>query len=290
MDKSFRPLKLIGKRSKIIERYIYDASFFKIFIVWILIIILFGLIYFLIRESSSHLIYATDAKPANFIDSIYFSFITATSTGFGDIWPQGFGKIIAIIEVVMGLIIFAVVTSKLVSIKQDAILNEIYEISISERINRIRSSLYLFRININKKLQKIEEKTIKKWEIDDLWSEINSFEHTLKEIHDIFKRGLKSHYTKMVEEVDAEIILDSVRKSLQKVNDLFMKLNKSGILWKQKITIGLINRCIDMSKIIPEKVIHSYTIKENKRLMEISDHINNYCKSISEQLKDSEPK
>lgn len=278
--KSLQPLKDIRKKSRAIERFIDESSFTKIFTVWVILIVLFGVVYFLFQNSDSHLIYAYDGTAVSFLDSIYFSFVTATSTGFGDIWAQGYGKIIAILEVLMGLTIFAVVTSKLVSIKQDVILNEIYEISISERLNRIRSSLYLFRININKKLQKIDEKTIRVWEIDDLWSEINSLEHTLKEINDIFRRGVKSHYTKMVSETDAEIIMDSVYKSLVKVRDLFAKLNKSGIDWKKKITMGLTNSCIELAQIIPQKVLLSYTPEQQKRLKEINAQINSVCADI----------
>ncbi len=84
----------------------------------------------------------------NLPDSIYFSFVTATTTGFGDFLPQGWFKLIVIAEVICGLLLLALVTSKLVSIKQDILLKEIYDMSFYERINRLRSGLLLFRQNL----------------------------------------------------------------------------------------------------------------------------------------------
>jgi len=70
---------------------------------------------------------------------------------------NGFFKLISIFEVVFGLLLLAFVTSKLVSIKQDVILNEIYDISFNERLSMVRSSLLLFRQSLSRMMEKIEE-------------------------------------------------------------------------------------------------------------------------------------
>ena len=99
------------------------ATFPKILAIWFFITLLFGGMYHFLATDSAHLVYSIDhSKVENLTDTIYFSFVAATTTGFGDIVPFGWFKIIAVVQVVIGLLLLAVVTSRLVSIKQDAML------------------------------------------------------------------------------------------------------------------------------------------------------------------------
>ena len=87
-----------------------------------------------------------------FVNSLYFSFITATSLGYGDVVPIGISKFLAGFEVIIGLIVYGVLISKLVGVKQEVLLEEVYNISYEEIIDRLRSGLYLFRSDINRNL------------------------------------------------------------------------------------------------------------------------------------------
>ncbi|PIN79743.1 hypothetical protein COV16_02615, partial [Candidatus Woesearchaeota archaeon CG10_big_fil_rev_8_21_14_0_10_34_8] len=173
-------------------------SFFQIFVLWITIICLFGIVYYFISGQTAYL-RSIDGKQLNFMDHIYFSFITATSTGFGDIVPMGYFKLGVLIEVIIGLTLLAIVTSKLVSIKQDTILNEVYEISLGEKVNSIRSALYLFRLNINRMLTKLEEAGLKQREIHEIHIYFANFESTLQEIKSIIDREKKSVFLKLID-------------------------------------------------------------------------------------------
>src|SRR3989338_6930496 len=122
--------------------WIDKLKFIHILILWVFIIMSFGMAYYFLANVNSFLYYNLDQSPiTRVIDAVYFSFVAATTTGFGDIIPMGVFKIVSIIEVIFGLLLLALVTSKLVSIKQDMILDEIYESSLNEKINRLRSSL-----------------------------------------------------------------------------------------------------------------------------------------------------
>ena len=121
-----------------LNTWLDKLTFFKIFLIWTSVIVIFGLIYFFFTTTRAFLFYTTSNSTVDqVLDAIYFSFITATSTGYGDIVPSGVFKIITIFEVVFGLLLLAFVTSRLISIKQDIILTEIYEISFNEKINRL---------------------------------------------------------------------------------------------------------------------------------------------------------
>ena len=51
---------------------------------------------------------------------------------------------LAIVNVVLGILMMAIVTSKLVSMKQERMLEQIYSLSVSEKTNRLISGLQVF--------------------------------------------------------------------------------------------------------------------------------------------------
>jgi hypothetical protein len=76
------------------------------------------------------------------LTSLYFSFVTATSVGFGDVVPLGSVRAIAIAEAVVGLLIFGAVVSKLVSRRQEAVVGEIHRIAFEDRLERVQTDLH----------------------------------------------------------------------------------------------------------------------------------------------------
>ncbi len=75
--------------------------------------------------------------------SIYFSFVTATSIGFGDVVPVGAARLLAILEGAAGLLLFGCVISKLVSRRQEELIEEIHHIAFEDRLGRVRTNLHL---------------------------------------------------------------------------------------------------------------------------------------------------
>ncbi len=230
-------------------------TFPYILIIWVSIILFFGLIYYFFAGPTSNLYYNITQQPVQkMLDSIYFSFITATTTGFGDIVPKGAFKVLAITEVVAGLLLLAFVTSKLVSIKQDIILNEIYEISFKERLNRLRSSLLLFRQHLSRIVSKIEDNTITHREINDIYIYISSFEDTLQEIFTLVEGKRNQHFTKDINAIDTELIYNSILQSFEKLKELLVLMNTQKMDWKRDITVESIRKSIFVDKSIYAKL------------------------------------
>lgn len=234
----------------------YDKlNFVNILVIWIVIILLFGFVYYLTQGEGSYLIYSDNKNHVEDVsDSIYFSFITATSTGFGDVIPKGHFKIIAIVEVIFGLMLLAFVTSKLVSIKQDVILSEMYEISLSERVNRLRSSLLLFRQNINRIITSIEDGKIRKREINELYIFLGAFDDTLNEVLKLIDKQEKNNESKYIDSLNTELIAHSILQSFEKFNELIMLLEQNKLEWKRDITVNQLNKCLNLSKVFFDKV------------------------------------
>lgn len=253
------------------------VDFYQILLTWFFLIFMLGIVYYLFSgKLGANLVSTITGEPiAKMTDAIYFSFITATSTGFGDIIPVGFFKIIAIIEVTLGLLLLAVVTSKLVSIKQDIILEELYEMSFIEKINRLRSSLLLFRQHAGRIATHVDAGTVDKREIYDLYVYLHSMETVLEEMLPLVNPEEKHMFSKVIDPMDSELLLNSILQSFERLLELVAALSKSSLQWKRPVTIATIKRCASLNRQLFSKVIVSQkkmpgineTLADNERIV-----------------------
>ncbi len=227
-------------KKKNIFTYLDKIGFKHIFVVWMAMILLFGVGYHLVNTyKESVLVSGKGDSPtgyAGLMNSIYFSFITATSTGYGDIIPVGIARFMALSEVIIGLLLFGVIISKLVSVKQETILQEIYDLSFEEKINRLRSALHLFRNDANKLIDHLEKRTVTKRQIEDLWITFTPFDVSLSEINRIIHtttRKQDNEYVKKLDELHIELLLNGVTSSLAKTLELLHLLHAYKIDWKK---------------------------------------------------------
>ncbi|WP_295801399.1 potassium channel family protein [Mucilaginibacter sp.] len=94
----------------------------------------------LISLSAAYFYFATAngegiTGPKSILRAIYFSVVTFTSLGYGDIAPVHYGKIVAAFEVTLGLGLMALLIGKIASERQMALLTLVYT---SEQQYRIR--------------------------------------------------------------------------------------------------------------------------------------------------------
>lgn len=225
---------------KFVRKSVIDAlSFKKIFLIWIIIIIIFGFFYSALEYlSPENGLLGLEPGPLFYtlLNSIYFSFITATSTGFGDITPLGFSRLISIVEAVSGMVMFGVVLSKLVSFKQEVILNEIYDISFDEKVNRLRSAMYLPRSDMDNLLHRFSDGKTPRGASEYLWSAINSTNDALIEIHRVtcVKHSKKREFVKRVGSFQLELVLNSIKLTMNKLNELLAHLNEVSYNWRSE--------------------------------------------------------
>ncbi len=69
--------------------------------------------------------YETD-RLISFGDALYFSLVTVSSLGYGDIRPLGWSRLFVGAEVMLGLAFFGLLVAKISSVKQDYILRRLY--------------------------------------------------------------------------------------------------------------------------------------------------------------------
>ncbi len=220
-----------------LKAFIDKLQFRGIFLFWFLMIISFGLVFYA-TDSTVHILKYTENGVArvSIFDSIYFSFVTAATIGYGDITPTGVGKALAVIEGMLGMLVYGLVISKLVSVKQEVILDEVYTLSFEEHFNRLRSTLNLARSDISKTIGRIESKTITKQEIKDMPMVLHGLEIVLNDILKIIstRNNRDSHYVKTINESHLSIIFNSVHLAGEKVLELLYALRDNGLSWKNE--------------------------------------------------------
>jgi hypothetical protein len=77
------------------------------------------------------------------VGNIYFSFVTATSIGFGDLLPLGPARVLAVVEGTAGLLLFGSVVTKLVSNRQKQAIEEIHLQTFESRRGRVQTNLHM---------------------------------------------------------------------------------------------------------------------------------------------------
>ncbi|MBN2043084.1 MAG: two pore domain potassium channel family protein [Candidatus Aenigmarchaeota archaeon] len=243
------------------RRFMDFMSFKKISITWLSFIIFFGFVYFTIDAVSpgNGLAVNEESEQGNpLMNSIYFSFITATSTGFGDITPLGASKTLSVVEIVCSMIIFGIVISKLVSFKQEMILNEIYNISFDEKINRLRSALFLSRSDMGKIAEELHEGRRSRGSIEHFWNTVNNFNETLAEIGITMcpAKDSKKDFLKKADNFQLELVFNSISLSLAKMTEMLSHLNASGQFWKNAKNVQSIKSVISSV----EKICNYYNL------------------------------
>jgi hypothetical protein len=140
-------LSRMGRLDKSVLDLVQQRSTLQLFLIWIGTILLSGFCFWLAALMGKHGLVEggrpIDADLKGFGSALYFSFVTATSIGYGDIVPIGGARVIAVVEAISALLIFGAVVAKFVSHRQDQLVSEIHRITFEERLDRIETNLHM---------------------------------------------------------------------------------------------------------------------------------------------------
>lgn len=127
---------------------------------WIATILLFGALYLVLSALPGQGIAPLPYEPLwrRIADSLYFSIVTATTVGYGDITPLGVSKILAGLEAVFAYGTFAVVITKLLSYRQELTLEEMSRLAFESKFVNTRAGLYIVRKDLDAILRECETK------------------------------------------------------------------------------------------------------------------------------------
>jgi potassium channel LctB len=154
--------------------------------------------------------------------AVYFSFVTATSVGFGDVVPVGLVRIVAVAESATGLLIFGCVISKLVSRRQEYLIEEIHRIAFEDRLGRVRTNLHL----VLSELQAISSECVQpslapERSLSRIESASMVFHGELRAVHDLLYRPQQ-----VPDESVFEALLANLASGLREFCDLMERMPK----------------------------------------------------------------
>ncbi len=133
--------------STVLIDFLGNRSIVELLLSWLWMILVCGAVYWISSAVPGYGLHSGTApiaaNPQGLITSIYFSFVTALSIGYGDVVPVGWLRVLAIAEGAAGLLIFGCVISKFVSRHQEELIEEIHRNTFEERLGRVRINLHL---------------------------------------------------------------------------------------------------------------------------------------------------
>lgn len=131
-----KQLHLTTKVGKLVDR----ITFGQICILIVSVIVLSAVCYYWDSRRGSGLINLEQKRPTAG-ECLYFSIITFTSLGYGDIRPVGFSRTIASVEVLSGLVFLSVFVGKLASERSNALIRLIYTSDHQRRLSEYSDNI-----------------------------------------------------------------------------------------------------------------------------------------------------
>ncbi|MGV8150426.1 MAG: potassium channel family protein [Candidatus Woesearchaeota archaeon] len=179
-------------------------------------------------------------------DSLYLSATTALTLGYTDIAPEGISKIFAILEALGSLSLFGLFIGKIVSKKQEQILEQVEELSVEEATHKAITELYLFRSQTSELLEDIgSKKRNPKKEFDSiqliLSDALQTFTQTKTKIDDPHKAMMH-----------LSLMANSITHSLSRLVELLEEFNKRKIGWNKESTTATLDQTEQIKAIIAQ--------------------------------------
>lgn len=265
MARFYFPMDLIKK--------IENISWKAILLTPIVIILVFSLAYYFTTNYSP--LNGLSISSPSYFDSLYFTIVTFSSLGYGDITPLGFSRLFATIEVILGLIFMGILISKLVSTKQDRMITRLYHLEYINMFREVRHVLSNKREELNEASFKIRTypknlpypREIKKLfsTRSNIFRRINS---ALGGLCGFFEKE-EERSKETLKELDIhhfEKLLTSIYTTLNVIQNSIIIFNKRGFSqWKQGFSRGDLKLIIKYSEILNDyifKECESDKIKE----------------------------
>ncbi|HEY4001843.1 MAG TPA: ion channel [Candidatus Xenobia bacterium] len=183
--------------------------------IWLIMVVATAVVYWLLGAMTGNGL-VQDGQPVGVTwrglgEALYFSGVTATSVGYGDVLPQGLSRVVSLAEAVAELLIFGGIVSKMVSRRQDRLIEDINRNSFEERLGRVRTNLHFILTELQSVSTGLAEERMRV----RLESIAAVFVGEVRTIHDLLYGSLQEP-----EELVLGTILDSLAAAMQEMAGL----------------------------------------------------------------------
>ena len=212
---------------RLIDALVLHRSVGGLLGIWVAMVVAFGVVYWIAELAGTPWLDSDlggSGSLADLANAIYFSFVTALTIGYGDIRPIGPARVLAIIEGATGLLIFGLVISKLVSRRQEELLEDTHRIAFEQRLGRVRTSLHLVLSELQTIVKMCGDESVPAHRLRTrAESTVAIFEGELRTVHDLLYRP-----DQMADEQSLESILAGLAASLEVLHELMGCLPREG--------------------------------------------------------------
>lgn len=117
-------------------------------VLWFCMVLICGCVYWISSSTGSpgltHNGRAVSGGWPGFVDCMYFSVVTATTLGYGDIVPvTSWARLLSAAEAIGGMVVVGAMISRLLSVQQEKLLRDTHNLAFNERLGRMQTSLHL---------------------------------------------------------------------------------------------------------------------------------------------------
>lgn len=272
--------------TKVIDR-LGVLSYNSIFTIWVSVVASFALIYFLLSYAPGQngpSGFENLDSHRRFWNAVYYSIITATSVGYGDIVPLGFAKVFAALESMLGLGLFALFMTKLVSHRQEIALREVHKLSFEDIFHNMREDFYITRNDFDAAMNSAtrnRELTDEEWiRVSIAYRQVASL---LQEIPDFYD-GVNNLYT--IDNRREEILQESMHRTLHRINQMLDVFSREGIDWVSQE--GSVSELRELTRLTKD-LVPLWREKSPYNKTEAFEQILHLTESIRTRLKDELP-
>ncbi|MDB4979037.1 MAG: Ion transport 2 domain protein [Candidatus Peribacteria bacterium] len=209
------------------------ASYPMLFLVWALIIVTCAGLYFglsFIPGKHSLTGFENMEPMLRAVNSIYFSIITATTVGYGDLAPHSYAKIVVSLQSVTTFFIAAIFVAKLVSHRQEITLERVHKLTFEDVFHNTREGFFIIRKDLSIAMHEIEKNgAISAHQAENLIIAYRQMQNLLEEIPEFY--GDDAHlYT-----IDGKrelLLLDAVQRTTGRLLALLQMCKAKNVTWK----------------------------------------------------------
>ena len=143
---------------RVLNYLIEEVSLRAYLIVFAVVVIGCGWLYSFLTAHG----HGVNAKLLGFLDGVFFSIVTVTSLGYGDLYPVGFSRVIAGAEVLFGLAFMGIMIAKVTSRRLAYHVQRLFVTDAQQRLDNFVERLATMReplIQVTKELGYIYQRT-----------------------------------------------------------------------------------------------------------------------------------
>lgn len=238
----------------LIIEYLAARQYRTLFLLWLLASAVFGVLYFLLSHWPDQGLTGMAELPlwSRFWSSLYFSIITATSTGYGDITPLGISRILASLQSVLAILIFGLFIAKLISHRTDKVLTEVHRLSFEHILTKTREGFFLIRKDWDRLLLHLRQhaRQLSDQEWRDFAVACRQASTLIADIPKLTAGGEEGDY--VLDLNRKQLLLETVERTLHRLTRLFESLEHHRIHWVSSDASTEVQRLIDtIERILP---------------------------------------